>query len=436
MFSEGKAKSQSRAVITAISYVLNMAWQEKKPADRVLSSYFHQHRELGSRDRRVISEAFFSLCRWWGWLKKIAPDNTSAPENDWFPVICGALLMENIQAPMLLRLWLEQNKKHLSVLRNIPSKPQERFLWIAHLLGFHKTKGANPKELIPSWTLSEINCDKSVFNLISWLQKRPPLWLRIQKGEPEKIIHELEQQDLNVKRHNFIKNAVALYKTGINLMDTPLYREGDIEVQDISSQAVGIICSPKAGQRWWDVCAGGGGKTLLLAQLMNGKGVIIASDKYSFKLEEMRRRAKRAGFSNISTWNWKGKKLPKEKAIFDGVLVDAPCSGSGTWRRNPAARWNIAKADLKKFSELQFDILLNAASGVKPGGILVYATCSMFREENEDVLKKFLTANPFFELDPFINPLTQKSTEGYIQIWPWDGDCDSMFVARMKNITQ
>ena len=167
---------------------------------------------------------------------------------------------------------------------------------------------------------------------------------------------------------------------------------------------------------------------------MCGKGIIVASDKYPFKLKELRKRTKRAGFSNITIWNWKGKKLPEEKAIFDGVLVDAPCSGSGTWRRNPAARWNISKGDLKHFSSIQLDILTQASSGVKAGGILIYATCSMFKEENEEVIKSFLSANPFFELDAFTNPFTGKYTPGYTYFWPWDADCDCMFVARMKNI--
>jgi len=358
----------------------------------------------------------------------------SAPDKEWIPAVCGALLMENVESPMLLRLWLKDTGRHLSTLRNIPPKPEERIEWIIKLLGFHNIRNFNPKELVPSWAPSEIYCDKSLFTLVSWLQKRPPLWLRIQKGNQEKITGELEKNGLKVKNHNYIKNAVFVAKSRINIMELQLFREGCLEIQDLSSQAVGAVCAPKAGQRWWDVCAGGGGKTLLLSQLMGGKGIITASDKYSFKLDEMRRRARRAGFSNINVWDWKGKNLPEGKAIFDGVLVDAPCSGSGTWRRNPAARWNISRPDLKKFSATQLDILSHASSGVKSGGILVYATCSMFREENEEVLKSFLLANPFFELVPFTNPLTGQATEGYTQFWPWDGDCDIMFVARMKNI--
>jgi 16S rRNA (cytosine967-C5)-methyltransferase len=167
---------------------------------------------------------------------------------------------------------------------------------------------------------------------------------------------------------------------------------------------------------------------------MNSKGTVVASDIRTHKFDDLRRRARRAGLSNIRTKEWKGKALPKKMTGYDGVLVDAPCSCSGTWRRNPDARWTTQRADVIELAELQLSLLTNAATAVRKDGTLVYATCSMFTRENDHVVQTFLRENQQFQLDPFKNPLDGTLTDGTLQIWPWDSDCDAMFVARMKRM--
>ena len=187
---------------------------------------------------------------------------------------------------------------------------------------------------------------------------------------------------------------------------------------------------PSPGQRWWDACAGAGGKTLQLASLMKNKGCIVASDIREYKLLDLKKRARRAGFSNISTKPWPTRKLPVKATSFDGVLVDAPCSCTGTWRRNPDARWTSTAEEYDDIPGIQLDILNRASKAVKSGGVLVYATCSMCTEENGDVVNSFLADNPDFELDnKSRNPITGEKA-GCFQVWPWEGDCDAMFVAR------
>ena len=435
MMTSGKIRSQSRAVAAAVRHLLTETRLNKRPGDRALSLYLREHREIGSRDRRIITEVFYSVCRWWGWLGVLTPKLDNMHEPAWIPLLLSALLMDNLDGPELCRHWLQSLRIHAGTMRTMPPKYGSalRAAWLLERIGGRRSAPPpGPHALVPSWFLRECRCPKPLPVMVDWLQKRPPLWFRIQVSPPEPVIAELEALDLKVHPHSRLHQAVSIGHPRVNLMTLPVFQEGRIEVQDLASQAIGAVCAPRSGQRWWDACAGAGGKTLLLAQLMNGRGTVTASDIQEAKLTETLRRARRAGFSNINTWVWKGKSLPDRKATYDGVLVDAPCSGSGTWRRNPAARWNIEPADIIRMTELQQNLLANAATGLKPGGILVYATCSMFNRENESVVQSFLASHPDFKLEPFNNPLTGDATNGMVQFWPWDDDCDALFAARMR----
>ncbi len=166
---------------------------------------------------------------------------------------------------------------------------------------------------------------------------------------------------------------------------------------------------------------------------MKNKGRIVATDIRAYKLDDLKKRAKRAKRANIECKEWDGKALRSNKRYkYDGVLVDAPCTCSGTWRRNPDARWRLSDSEPDEMSNLQMKILQNAATGVKPNGTLIYATCSVLKKENLDLVKKFLLNNKNFIMEPFINPLTENKTKGYLQVYPWDGNCDAMFVAKFR----
>lgn len=257
--------------------------------------------------------------------------------------------------------------------------------------------------------------------------------MRIQRDNPTDVLNELKILNPAAGPHHAIPNAVSMGSACSGLYNTDIYKQGRVEIQDLSSQAMGSVCCPLPGQRWWDCCAGGGGKSLLLASSMQGKGVVVASDIRAYKLQELKHRARRGGFSNITTREWNGGTVPSDKANFDGVLVDAPCTGSGTWRRNPWARWTLQKKDLDELTASQATLLANASTAVRPGGVLVYATCSMFGRENAEIVHSFLQTHTNFRLDPFINPLSGNgNTDGMLQTWPWDGDCDAMFVARLR----
>ena len=192
--------------------------------------------------------------------------------------------------------------------------------------------------------------------------------------------------------------ADTLEYTGAqDLFRTAEFHSGEFELQDLSSQAVGFICNPQQGETWWDACAGEGGKTLLLSELMENKGLIWASDRASWRLKFLKRRAARSRAFNYRTAPWDGSSRLPTKTKFNGVLVDAPCTGIGTWHRNPHARWTTTQQDVIELSQLQCQLLGNVATSLKPGGKLVYSVCTLTRSETAAVADAFERARPDFE---------------------------------------
>jgi 16S rRNA (cytosine967-C5)-methyltransferase len=429
-----RVMSQSRAVKSALARLLDQALRQGLPADRALAAWLGEHRELGSRDRRLISESVYAVFRWWGWLHRLVPAETDA-EADWEHLLLAAHVLEGLAYGDVLALWTDQCGLSQRVVEGAAAaaSAEERAARVFRLLNA-ETEATQfaLTGLVPEWAPAEIDCPQAIPDLIQWLQRRPPLWLRVQHPDRQAVAAELVAAGLQAAAHPKLGDAMSVVTGRINLYTLPAYREGRVEVQDLASQAVGPVCAPQPGQRWWDACAGGGGKALLLAQLMNGKGTVVASDVREHRLDEVQRRARRGRFQNIRIKGWDGQRLPADKASFDGVLVDAPCTCSGTWRRNPAARWSLKQTEIAEMAALQGRILRAAASGVKRGGTLVYVTCSLFKRENAEVVSAFLAESAGFALEPFAHPLTGAYANGMLQIWPWEGDCDAMFMAKLR----
>lgn len=432
-----KLEAQARACAGAVASLLWQALVARRPADRALAAYLRAHRECGARDRRLFSESLFAILRWWGWLGDFAPpfpaaepDPARVRSEDFARLLLGAWLLEEVPLPEVAEVWRRQLGLRHDDLAGKPAPPAQRWRRLLPL-GPAPDRRFVPGDLVPAWCAEEASNPRGWDELVDWLQRRPPVWLRAQTV-PAEALAELAAAGLDPAPHPRRPDAIAIVPPKLNLRTLPALREGRLEIQDLASQTVAAICAPRPGERWWDACAGAGGKTLHLATLMQSKGSIVASDIRAFVLEDLRRRARRGGFSNIRCREWKGREMPAKKANFDGVLVDAPCTCSGTWRRNPDARWNLDRAEIAEFAEKQLGLLGNAAGMVRPGGALVYATCSLFDAENEGVVQAFLATRPEFALDPFPHPLVPGECAGQLRLWPWDGDCDAMFVARFR----
>ncbi len=440
-----RIEPHSRVCASTVANILRLALLEGLPADNALSSHLKANHQLGARDRRIISETLFSVLRWWGWLKHLAPGRfTAALENgtkyednveidEWFPCFAASWLLEGRpELPPSAQWWLSQSSIHQ---QDIPALPQgasiqERRHCLRPFFQDKRMPELTMEQLLPEWCKEEVECPQDWLTLVEWLQERPPVWLRAQTNDLDRLVGEFSHEGVRLARHPFMKQALKATFAGINLRQMPAFTEGRFEIQDAASQAVAIICDPKPGENWWDCCAGAGGKTLHLATLMNGKGKIQATDNRVYKLDDLKKRAARCGRSNIICKEWLGIEVPRLRDHFAGVLVDAPCTCSGTWRRNPGARWTTRREDIDKLAALQLQLLTNASSAVAHGGTLVYATCSMFTRENKAVVDEFLANHPDFALAPFTSPLTGKETPGFCQFWPWEADCDAMFAVK------
>ena len=351
-------------------------------ADVALRFYFEAHRYIGAREKREISHAVFLYFRWLSWL-----DEKSS---------------------------LQKRIEHAAILH-------ERFL-------------ANPKSVkvealaalaVPKWLAAEMDLPP---DYLRQLQRDPSLWLRARPGTSAVLGRSLFACEFS----KLVPDALRF--TGKqDLFKTEQFKLGEFEIQDLASQFVGLACAPKPGETWWDTCAGEGGKTLHLADLMANKGTVWATDRHSGRLDTLKRRAGRAKLFNYRTALWDGSASLPTKTKFDGILVDAPCSGVGTWQRNPHARWTTTPADVSELAATQLSLLNQVAGSLKTGGRLIYSVCTLTRSETTAVATAFAAAHP--ELEPLPLPLTTSAStpttapSSQVVLWPHEIDANGMFIA-------
>jgi len=357
------------------------AANREHPADEVLRSELRAQRGLSREAGGQISRAVFAYFRWRGWLDKASP------------------IREQIARALVLA---------------------ERFAT--------RPDSFSDEELtahaVPDWLPTMMEAKAT---WVRALQTEPRLWLRARRGQGRALAAKLG--DCRVFGEGPLADILE-YQGGSDLFRTREFHAGEFELQDISSQVVGLICNPRPGEKWWDACAGEGGKTLHLAELMENRGSIWASDRARWRLVKLKRRAARAGVFNYRAVVWDGKPRPPTKTEFDGVLLDAPCSGIGTWQRNPHARWTTTAQDVKELSAVQTQLLLNAAAGVKPGGRLVYAACTLAPLETVVVIKAFEARSPDFERQAVCNPLVSGLPPSeMLLLWPQATGGNGMCIA-------
>ena len=321
-----------------------------QPADAVLREVLRGQHGLSRPDAREISREVFRYFRWRGWLDRAEPMERQFG-------LCRELAERFAQRP--------ESFSDDELARAVPD-----WIW-------------EEMEVTPAWLRS--------------LQHEPRLWLRAKKGQGGALAQKLGE--CWISDDPALADAVE-YLGGEDLFRSPEFHAGEFEVQDVSSQIAGLLCDPNPGETWWDACAGEGGKTLHLSDLMENQGLIWASDRAEWRLKRLKLRAARAKCFNYRAAAWDGgTKLPT-KTKFDGVLVDAPCSGVGTWQRNPHARWTTTAEDVRELAEVQQRLLAHVAPAVKPGGRLLYAVCTLARAETGEVVMAFNAAQPEFEPMP------------------------------------
>ena len=334
------------------------------------------NRKWGSRDRRQLGEAVLDCVRWKRTYEYLGNLNTQS-ENYYWELLGIWILTKKIALPE----WEEiATLKHLKIEFPLNAKTTDR-----------KTR-----ESLPDW-LDELGLksfDEDTWNKESQsLNQMAPLVLRANtlKNDPLSLVKRLKK-DFNIKatQSSTIPEALILEKHQ-KLSQNPIYLKGGFEIQDANSQQVAHWANPQPGNLVVDACAGSGGKSLHLAAIMKNKGKIIAFDPHQNKLDKLQKRALRNGVSNIQTSTTDDTQLyTKLMGTADIVLIDAPCSGLGVLKRNPAAKWQMNPERIEALEQLQQQILEKNAVLVKNGGALLYATCSIFPNENQDQIRRFL----------------------------------------------
>jgi 16S rRNA (cytosine967-C5)-methyltransferase len=366
--------------------------REGTPADRALAAVFRANRRLGARDRRFIAAAVFAEFRWRGWVRAIEDSRVK---------LAAALALDG------MREFACRFAPEAASAADAPSDLREKAAWLDQT--FPGAAPARLEALVPEWTFEEIPGDGApdfVARFLESIQRRPPLWLRARRGMASAVCERLREAGYACMEDPRVPGALRVEGApSADALRAILHKQA--EIQDISSQRVVHFCAPHAGERWWDMCAGGGGKSLHLLELLGGNGHVYCTDIRPLALRELKRRALAAGYSGWSaSLVGQTDRLPADP---DGILIDAPCSGIGTWNRNPDARWRITRRDLERHRHRQIGLIRQAFEQLRPGGRLVYAVCSLTKSETVDVIASILETIPArvidtMRIDPFYGP--------------------------------
>jgi 16S rRNA (cytosine967-C5)-methyltransferase len=356
---------------------------EGRYADKAIEYTLKNNKKWGSRDRAFVSSSVYNIIRYLPFYEHIG--NLQGINN-------VQLRVERLFAAYFWQQWKE-----------LPAYPSNTGLNSDQLKASLAATKGNTRllESYPEWIWEMLKSDypDDYLELMHKLNQEAPVVIRCNtlKTDAQTLKAQLSAEgfEMIVPGEG---DALQLKRRG-SLFRSMAFKKGLFEVQDYASQQVAPFCEVKSGELVVDACAGAGGKTLHLAAMMQNKGRVIAMDVEEYKLEELKKRMRRAGAGNIEIRALTSTKVVKRMAAkADCVLIDAPCSGSGTFRRNPDAKWKLKPERLEELVQLQQDILARNAVMVRPGGRLIYATCSVFRVENERQIAIFLEKNPDFTL--------------------------------------
>lgn len=366
-----------RNILEAVVASVEQIFNGNTFADRVIEKTLRSNPKWGARDRKLIAESVYEIVRWWRLYSAISGSDKADNKNIW-DILGIHLLIQNYSLPE----WIEfQHLERDSILLKLKESKKVRKI----------------RESIPDWLdeLCEKELGKKWDKEILALNIPAQVVIRVNeiKIQRDDLARLLLEEGIETTTIPELPSALVL-KERKNLFTLSMFKDGFFEIQDAASQLVAQILNPEPGMRVIDACAGGGGKTLHIAVLMKNKGRIISLDTEKWKLDELMKRARRDGIGNIETRTIDSTKVIKRlKESADRLLLDVPCSGLGVLRRNPDAKWKLSFQRIEELKILQRDILFNYSQMLKPGGKMVYATCSILPSENREQIENFLKEN-------------------------------------------
>lgn len=384
-----------RGTSEAVIQSLRLIFEENKYADKVIEKVLKQNSRWGSRDRRFIAETTYDIVRWYRWFRELA----QSKGTDFWKLLGVWCILSGVDLPA----WEEFDGLSPEAVR----EREKRTMYSRKI-----------RESIPDWLdevgEKELGKDKWESEL-SALNEMAPVVLRTNtlKVTKAELQSRLEEEGIETIAPDSYPDALVL-KERQNIFGSPCFKEGLFEVQDAGSQVISPFLRIAPGMRVIDACAGAGGKTLHLAALMKNKGRMVAMDTEAWKLEELQKRARRAGVSNMEAKVIEsGKTIKRQANSADRLLLDVPCSGIGVLKRNPDAKWKLSLEFIEKIRDLQQHIIRDYCDMLKPGGLMVYSTCSILPSENEKQVQQFLSENNRFELVEEKHILPSEGFDGF-----------------------
>ncbi len=410
------------AIIGHAEEVLREILRFTGPADGTLSRYFREHPRLGGRERGVIAEAIYGLLR-----------NKSVYTS----------FSESGTGSAMRRITLLGLADAVGV-DSLGGLSEEEIIWLQRVMQIDRTHlPVAMKSNMPYWLWQKLVQkfgETEALQLTDALNTPAALDLRVNtlKGNRDDVVSTLAQAPIIAELTPYSATGLRITKKP-SIQNLPLFKDGTIEVQDEGSQLLAQLVGAKRGEMVADFCAGAGGKTLALGAFMRNTGRLYAFDISEKRLARLKPRLARSGLSNVHPVliaHERDAKIKRLSGKLDRVLVDAPCSGLGTLRRNPDVKWRQTEAGIAELNVKQTAILDSAARLLKGGGRLVYATCSMLEEENENIVQAFLAAHPDFTLIPASQILAEQKVDldmgDYLKLLPHLHHTDGFFAAIMQ----
>ena len=396
-------------LIKAVNSAIYQIFEESRYADKVLERLLKSDNRWGARDRAFIAENTYEMVRYWRLIRSCAGlEEHELNEPNLFTLFGTWQVVKGVRIPD----WQEFRNVDTKKIEHTYNQLKTKRKFIYSFPDWMDEMGV--KELGKQW-----NKEAEALNLTA------PVVIRVNllKTTKEQLVASLASREIKTHVIEGCKDGLRLDQRQ-NLFITPEFKEGLFEVQDASSQLVVPFLQIEPGMRVIDACAGAGGKTLHMAAVMGNKGRIISMDTEQWKLDEMKKRGRRAGVSTVEPRLIEGPKTIKKLAdTADRLLLDVPCSGMGVLKRNPDAKWKLDAGFIERLQHTQQEIVSNYSSMVKVGGKMVYATCSIFPSENEKQVERFLASHPNFELEEMKT------------ILPSESGFDGFFMARMKRLS-
>lgn len=422
LFNQVNTMRLPPAIIGHTEEVLREILRFTAPADGTLSRYFREHGKLGGRERGVIAEAVYGLLRNKAVFANFSESGTGAP---------------------MRRLTLLGLADAVGV-ESLGGLSEEETAWLRRTAEIDRNiLPADMRSNLPKWLFDKLvarDGEAEALALAEGMNRPAPLDLRVNslKATRDAVAAELAVAPIACEPTPYASLGLRVIKKPA-LQNLPLFKSGAIEVQDEGSQLLSQIVGAKRGEMVVDFCAGAGGKTLAIGALMRNTGRLYAFDISDKRLAKLKTRMARSGLSNVHPVLIAHENDAKVKRLAgkaDRVLVDAPCSGLGTLRRNPDVKWRQSPATVLEMNVKQISIMNSAARLVKAGGRLVYGTCSILDEENEAIVAQFLATNPDFTLLPMKDVLAEQKIDldmqDYLKLLPQRHQTDGFFAAVME----